>query len=112
MVSATSCDVEPGACSLRLQDCRATFSMHVPGILPASYHNRQIDKHIMLQDLLPAPGTFGDYLLRGTLTFLVAALAARALAWLIWRISVSRPARRHPFSERRRTTLRYLIGSL
>ncbi len=66
----------------------------------------------MLRDLLPAPGTFGDYLLRGTLTFLVAALAARALAWLIWRISVSHPAQRHPFSERRRTTLRYLIGSL
>jgi small-conductance mechanosensitive channel len=67
----------------------------------------------MLRDLLPAPGTFGDYLLRGALTFLSAALVARALAWLIWRISVSRPAwRRRPFSERRRTTLRYLIGSL
>ena len=66
----------------------------------------------MLRDLLPTPGTFGDYLLRGTLTFLIAALAARALAWLIWRISVSRPTRRRPFSERRRATLRYLIGSL
>jgi small conductance mechanosensitive channel len=63
----------------------------------------------MLQDLLPAPGTFGDYLLRGSLTFLIAALVARALAWLIWRIGVSR---RRLFSERRRTTLRYLIGSL
>jgi moderate conductance mechanosensitive channel len=67
----------------------------------------------MLQDWLPAPGTFGDYLLRGSLTFLIAALVARASAWLIWRIGVSRPARRRrPFSERRRTTLRYLIGSL
>jgi small conductance mechanosensitive channel len=66
----------------------------------------------MLHDLLPAPGTIGDYLLRGTLTFLIVALVARALAWLIWRISVSRPAQRRPFSERRRTTLRYLIGSL
>jgi moderate conductance mechanosensitive channel len=67
----------------------------------------------MLQDLLPAPGTFGDYLLRGSLTFLIATLVARVLAWLIWRIGVSRPARRQrPFSERRRTTLRYLIGSL
>jgi small conductance mechanosensitive channel len=67
----------------------------------------------MLQDLLPAPGTFGDYLLRGALTFLIAALVARALAWLIWRVSVSRPSRRRrPFSERRRTTLRYLISSL
>jgi small conductance mechanosensitive channel len=67
----------------------------------------------MLGDLLPAPGTFGDYLLRGSLTFLIAALVARGLAWLIWRISVSRPARRRrPFSERRRTTLRYLISSL
>jgi small conductance mechanosensitive channel len=67
----------------------------------------------MLADLLPASGSIADYLLRGTLTFLIAAVIARVLAWLIWRISVSRPARRYrPFSERRRTTLRYLIGSL
>jgi small conductance mechanosensitive channel len=66
----------------------------------------------MLHDLLPAPGTLGDYLLRGTLTFLIAALVGRVLAWLIWRISVSRPVWRRPFSDRRRTTLRHLIGSL
>jgi small conductance mechanosensitive channel len=67
----------------------------------------------MLQDLLPAPGTFGDYLLRGSLIFLIAALVARALAWLIWRIIASRPAqRRRPLSERRRATLRYLFSSV
>lgn len=66
-----------------------------------------------LLTLLPAPGTFSDYLLRGAVTFLVAALLARLLAWLIWRIVLSQAllARRN-LSERRRTTLRYLINSL
>ncbi|MFL5806768.1 MAG: mechanosensitive ion channel family protein [Roseiflexaceae bacterium] len=62
---------------------------------------------------LPAPGTFAYYLLRGTLTFLVAALAARVLAWLIWRIELSRLViAKRRFSERRQTTLHYLVGSL
>jgi small-conductance mechanosensitive channel len=62
---------------------------------------------------LPAPGTFAYYLLRGTLTFLVAALVARVLAWLIWRIELSRlMIAKRRFSERRQTTLHYLVGSL
>ena len=62
---------------------------------------------------LPAPGTFADYLLRGTLTFLIAALVARVLAWLIWRIELSRlMIAKRRFSERRQTTLHYLVGSL
>jgi small conductance mechanosensitive channel len=66
-----------------------------------------------LQDLLPTPGTFGSYLLRATLTFLIAAIVARLLSGLIWRIELSRMSIAHrTFSERRRTTLRYLIQSL
>jgi moderate conductance mechanosensitive channel len=67
----------------------------------------------LFRDLLPAPGTFASYLLRGTLTFLIAALIARALAWLIWRVELSRLMIAHRrFSERRQSTLRDLIGSL
>jgi len=66
-----------------------------------------------MQDLLPIPGTFSDYLLRGTLTFLIAAIVGRLLAWLIWRIQLSRLAIAHrAFSERRQITLRDLIRSL
>jgi moderate conductance mechanosensitive channel len=66
-----------------------------------------------LRGWLPAPDTFAYYLLRGTVTFLIAALVARALAWLIWRIELSRlMIYQRGFSERRQTTLRYLIGSL
>src|SRR5258705_6471531 len=67
----------------------------------------------MFQTLLLTPGSFAYYLLRGTLAFLIAALAARMLAWLIWRIGMSRLTRGHrPLSERRHTTLRHLIRSL
>jgi len=67
----------------------------------------------MFQALLLTPGSFAYYLLRGTLAFLIAALAARTLAWLIWRIGMSRLTRGHrPLSERRLTTLRHLIRSL
>jgi len=67
----------------------------------------------IFHNVLPAPGTFADYLLRGTLTFLIAASVARVLAWLIWRIEISRLMIAHRrFSERRQTTLHYLISSL
>jgi len=66
-----------------------------------------------LQQLLPTPGTFSDYLLRGTLTFLIAVIVGRILAWLIWHLQLSRLAIAHrAFSERRQTTLRDLIRSL
>jgi small conductance mechanosensitive channel len=66
----------------------------------------------MLQ-VLPAPGSLPYYLLRAAITFLIAAIVARALAWVIWRLEMSRLALAHrPFSERRRTTLRHLIRSL
>jgi small conductance mechanosensitive channel len=68
---------------------------------------------MMLQSLLPAPGSLSYYLLRATLTFLAAALVARALSWLVWRLELSRLALAHrPFSDRRRTTLRHLVRSL
>jgi small conductance mechanosensitive channel len=67
----------------------------------------------MLEALLPPPGSFADYLLRGALTFLVATIAARALAWLIWWIGMSRlRLGQRPLSERRRVTLHDLIRSL
>jgi moderate conductance mechanosensitive channel len=66
-----------------------------------------------LRALLPAPGTFSAYLLRGTLTFLICAIVARVLSWLIWRVELSRLAiRKHPFSPRRQETLRALTRSL
>jgi hypothetical protein len=66
-----------------------------------------------LREWLPAPGTFSAYLLRGTLTFLICAIVARVLSWLIWRIELSRLAiRRRQFSMRRQETLRSLTGSL
>lgn len=67
----------------------------------------------MFQALLPPPNSLADYLLRGALTFLIAAVAARILAWLIWWIAMSRlRLGRHSLSERRRITLRDLIRSL
>jgi small conductance mechanosensitive channel len=67
----------------------------------------------MLDALTLPPESFVDYLLRGTLTFLFAAIGARVLAWLIWWISMSRlRLGRAPLSERRRVTLRDLIRSL
>ncbi len=66
-----------------------------------------------LRGWLPAPGTFAYHLLRAAITFLIAALVARVLAWLIWHIESSRLViSQRRFSERRRTTLRSLIGSL
>jgi moderate conductance mechanosensitive channel len=66
-----------------------------------------------MQNVLPVPGSFADYLLRAAIIFLAAALIARALAWLIWRFALPRMTiGRQPFSDRRRTTLRYLISSL
>jgi small conductance mechanosensitive channel len=67
----------------------------------------------MLQALRLPPESFADYLLRGTLTFLIAAVAARALAWLIWWLGISRLRPGHAsLGERRRITLRHLIRSL
>jgi small conductance mechanosensitive channel len=67
----------------------------------------------MFQALMQPPETFADYLLRAALTFLIAAIVARALAWLIWWVGISRPRLgRQPLNERRRITLRYLIRSL
>ena len=69
--------------------------------------------YALMQQLLPAPGSFAGYLLRAAITFLIAALVARALAWLIGRFVLPRMTiARQPFSERRRATLRYLIRSL
>jgi small conductance mechanosensitive channel len=66
-----------------------------------------------LRLLIPPPGTPSYYLLRTALIFLVALTVARALAWVIWRLELSRLAlRRQRFTERRRATLRYLIRSL
>ena len=62
-----------------------------------------------LREILPAPGTFGYYLLRGTLTFLICAVVARVLGWLIWRLELSRLAirqRRFLDKTRRPSALR------
>jgi len=69
--------------------------------------------YAMLEALTLPPESFADYLLRGTLTFLIAAVAARLLARLVWWVGMPRlrPGRA-PLSERRRVTLRYLIRSL
>jgi small conductance mechanosensitive channel len=66
-----------------------------------------------LREILPAPGTFSYYLLRGALTFLICAVVARVLGWLVWRLELSRLAiRQRRFNKRRRETLRDLIRSL
>lgn len=63
--------------------------------------------------LFPAPGTWQDYLLRGALTFLLVAILARFLAWLILAIETTRLSiRQRGLSQRRRETLRHLIRSL
>jgi moderate conductance mechanosensitive channel len=67
----------------------------------------------VLREILPAPGTFSYYLLRGALTFLICVVVARVLGWLIWHVEVSRLViRQRRFSKRRRETLRDLIRSL
>jgi small conductance mechanosensitive channel len=66
-----------------------------------------------IHDMMPAQGTFAYYLLRGALIFLITAIVGRAFGWLIWRIEMSRlKLAQHPFSDRRRLTLRSLIRSL
>jgi small-conductance mechanosensitive channel len=67
----------------------------------------------MITDWFPAEGTFGYYLLRSSIIFLVAALVARILSAVIWRIEVSRVRlSQRRFSERRQVTLKALITSL
>lgn len=67
----------------------------------------------LLIDILPTPGTLGYYLLRGALTFLIAALLARIFSFLLWKIVLSQSSLvRRDLSERRRLTLRDLIRSL
>lgn len=63
--------------------------------------------------LFPETGTFESYLLRGTITFLIAAIMARLMTWLIWRIIISQSLIAHRnLSERRLATLYSLLGSL
>lgn len=67
----------------------------------------------VLRGMLPPQGSSEYYLIVSTLIFLGAAVLARGAAWLIWRLVLSRSALgRRGMSERRRTTLRGLIGSL
>jgi small conductance mechanosensitive channel len=67
----------------------------------------------IIDDLFPASGTFSYFLLRGALTFLIAAITARFLSWSIWRIVLSQAViTHHKLSERRQTTLRSLLCSL
>lgn len=66
-----------------------------------------------LQPYLPPANSIAYYLLRGTITFLVIAVAARTISIIIRRAFLSNAQLlRHNLSERRRTTLRALVSSL
>lgn len=66
-----------------------------------------------ITNLFSELNTFESYLLRGTLTFFVAAIMARLLAWIIWHLVISQSMLAHRnLSQRRLDTLRALIGSL
>lgn len=67
----------------------------------------------IMSSFFPPAGTLPYYLLRGSLTFLAVVMVARACTWLIRRTVLSQQKLiRRNLSERRRQTLRILVGSL